>query len=200
MFGSSGHNIPPPNYHLQKLPGFLGPLGRSLSPLLRARPPGPGTGTHLAQHRCPKHAPHPALRLPRAGGKTRSSQPAGVPAPPWPPVAVCPSWGGLPDAPLRAPGCFRQTPPEVSLPMFAPALDNQSPSGRGLVFQQRSAGADPQLSLPGWGAPCEGGSRERRLRWTFNWKRQRLGVQCCPGGHHLPPEFRCVTRGTPSRL
>lgn len=105
--------FPPPNYHLRKLPGFLGPLGRSLSPLLRARPPGPGTGTHLAQHRCPKHAPHPALRLPRAGGRTRSSQPAGVPAPPWPPVAVCPSWGGLPDAPLHAPGCFRQTPPEV---------------------------------------------------------------------------------------
>ena len=94
MFGSSGHNPPPPNYHLQQLPGLLGPLGRSLPPLPQRRPPGPGTGTHFTPgatqmpETCPPAPRRPGCPAPAEGPGLRSLR--GVPAPPWPPVAVHP--------------------------------------------------------------------------------------------------------------
>lgn len=51
MFESSGHNIPPQNYHFQRLPGLLGPLGRSLSPLPQSEAP-------RAWHKCSVHTWH----------------------------------------------------------------------------------------------------------------------------------------------
>lgn len=83
---------PPPNYHLQQLPGLLGPLGRSLPPLPQSEVPRAWhrysfhTWRNTDARNMPPAPRRPGCPAPAEGPGLRSLR--GVPEPPWPPVAV----------------------------------------------------------------------------------------------------------------
>lgn len=157
--------------------GSLAPWAEVFLPFLRARPPGPGTsaqytpGTTQMPETCPP-APTPHPR-PAAAPSRRKD---GV-------FAAC----GGPCASAASSRCLSilEWPPGRSPPrpgVFPPDTAGGvityvcSRSGQPASKRPRACvptavcWGGPSTTFTGLGAPSEGGSREHRLRWTFNWK------------------------------